>query len=84
MLVGQAMTGTRARPPTTLASAASMPATTIIASAPSIAGNSASSRWSPATPTSAITRTSVPISEATVSASSATGRSEVPAVSTSS
>ena len=53
-LVGTATTGPRAIPPTTLASAPSMPATTMTRSASAMLSISGSRRWTPATPTSVI------------------------------
>ena len=67
-------------PPTTLASAPSIPAITTTASAAASIGCTAASRCSPATPTSATISVSAPSSDAVSSASSATPRSEVPAV----
>ena len=52
MLVGTATTGARTRPPTTLASAPSMPATAMITRAARSRSPSASNRCRPATPTS--------------------------------
>ncbi len=67
-------------PPTTLASAPSIPATTTTASAAASIGCTAVRRCRPATPTSATISVSAPSIEAVSSASSATPRSEVPAV----
>src|SRR4029450_7277932 len=67
-------------PPTTLASAPSIPATTTTASASASIGCTAARRCRPATPTSATISVSAPSIEAVSSASSATPRSEVPAV----
>src|SRR5947209_3992523 len=83
MLVGTAITGQSTRPPTTLGSAPSMPATTTMASAAAIRSRCRSRRCSPATPTSATRSVAVPIAWAVTSASRATGRSLVPADSTS-
>src|SRR5438270_3478534 len=51
-LVGTAITGTRASPPTTLGKAPSIPAHTIMTRALSKTSRPASRRWMPATPTS--------------------------------
>ena len=83
MLVGTAITGAEVRPVTTLANAPSMPATTRTTSAVAIRSCSSSTRCSPATPTSATTSVSWPYAVSTAVASRATGRSLVPAVSTS-
>src|SRR5439155_670956 len=82
-LVGQAMTGQVAIPPTTLASAPSIPAITTIASALASRSRAAARRCRPATPTSATISAPAPSNVAVSSASSATGRSAVPAVRTS-
>src|ERR1043166_2666742 len=79
-LVGTAITGARTNPPTTDGSAPSIPATTMIAAAPSSASSCASNRWIPATPTSVTRLTRLPIAAAVAAASSATGKSLVPAV----
>src|SRR3954469_6473864 len=73
MLVGTAITGTPTKPPTTLGSAPSIPAQTTTTRAPDKVSLCASSLWMPATPTSYTRRTSLPISSAVVTASSATG-----------
>src|SRR3954449_6260681 len=78
-LVGTAMTGTATSPPTTLARAPSIPATTMMTRADMRRWCSASRRWSPATPTSYTLSTWLPIISAVTAASSATGRSAVPA-----
>ena len=80
MLVGTAITGQSTSPPTTLGKAPSIPATTTSASAWSRRFSWWSSRWSPATPTSATSETSQFHASAVTLASSATGRSLVPAV----
>jgi len=67
-------------PPTTLGNAPSMPATTITAGAALSASKCPIKRWIPATPTSKTSRVSTPAAARTILASSATGRSEVPAV----
>src|SRR4051812_27946784 len=82
MLVGTAITGQSTRPPTALGKAPSIPATQTIASAPASEGNLLSSLWMPATPTSTTNETSHPHASAVTRASSATGRSLVPAVTT--
>src|SRR6476661_8614900 len=60
-----------------------MPATTMMTPAPSSASRRESSRWIPATPTSVRRSARQPIASAVTAASSATGRSLVPAVTTS-
>ena len=82
-LVGTATTGAGVSPPTRLASAPSMPATTMTASAAASWSVAASSRCRPATPTSATSVGSRPWARSVATHSSATGRSAVPAVSTS-
>ena len=82
MLVGTAMTGARTRPPTTLGNAPSMPATAMTTRAASRRSRSASSRCSPATPASYTVSTRLPRASAATRASSATGRSDVPAATT--
>src|SRR5215217_1797869 len=79
-LVGTAMTGTRTRPPTTDGSAPSIPATTMITCASRSACALASGGGSSATPTSVNRLTTAPTTPAVTAASSATGRSLVPAV----
>jgi len=79
-LVGTAITGQLIRPPITLASAPSIPATTITTLACWSRGMCFISRWSPATPTSQISSVFWPIISAVTLASSATGMSAVPAV----
>src|SRR5882672_9217937 len=76
------MTGRSVIPPTTLASAPSMPATTTTADAFRSARTWASSRWIPATPASYTRATGTPMNSRVTTASSATGRSEVPALTT--
>src|SRR5439155_12954658 len=83
MLVGTAITGRSVRPPTTLGSAPSRPATTTTTRALRKAAPWAMSRWMPATPTSAINSARLPRTLAVWRASSATGRSAVPAQTTS-
>src|SRR5674476_436493 len=80
--VGTAMTGTATKPPTTLASAPSMPATTTTTSTARNSSTRSISRCSPATPTSRMSVTSSPIARAIADASSATAPSDVPAVTT--
>src|SRR5437879_5488237 len=79
-LVGTAITGTGTSPPTTLGSAPSMPATTMIAAALRSSSVCARMRWMPATPTSVNRATRLRSARAVTAASSATGRSLVPAV----
>src|SRR6478609_42637 len=79
-LVGTATRGTPVRPPTTLGSAPSMPATTTRQSAPANRSRASSSRCRPATPTSSIRVTPAPWTAAVSAASAATGASEVPAL----
>src|SRR4051794_15014437 len=81
--VGTATTGAGVRPPTMLASAPSIPATTITMSALNSSSVTASSRCTPATPTSLMRTASMPLAHNVVAHSSATGRSAVPAVMTS-
>ena len=81
-LVGTATTGAGSRPPTTLASAPSMPATTTMASAACSSSRWASSRCSPATPASATRAAPNPKARRVDWHSSATTRSAVPAVTT--
>ncbi len=80
--VGTAITGLATSPPTTLASAPSIPATTTTASKARISSTRAMIRWIPATPTSRISVTDNPIADATAAASDATGPSAVPSVTT--
>src|SRR2546425_6172499 len=82
-LVGTAITGRSVTPPTTLASAPSIPATTTIAEARRSAGTCLRIRWTPATPASYPRPTGTPMNSSVTAASSATGRSEVPALTTS-
>src|SRR6186713_2318834 len=79
-LVGTAMTGVDTSPPTTDGSAPSIPATTITTAARVSDAAPDSTRWIPATPTSVNRSTSLPSAVAVTAASSATGRSLVPAV----
>ena len=74
------MTGTSTSPATTLASAPSMPATATTTRAPRMMSIWSNRRCMPATPTSAINMTRLPKNVAVSTASSATGRSAVPAV----
>ena len=78
-LVGTATTGREVSPATTDGNAPSMPAMTITQSASSIRARWSSSRWTPATPTSRTESIRIPRAAAVTSASSATGRSDVPA-----
>src|SRR5205085_7444657 len=81
-LVGTATTGPLAMPPTTDASAPSMPAMTTTTSAVASVSISGSSRCTPATPT-AVTRVGLnPYASSVAAHSLATGRSAVPAVTT--
>ena len=80
--MGSAITGARTRPPTTLGSAPSMPATTIMTLALLSSFIRFESLCRPATPTSVIRLTSQPISVAVRTASLAIGKSEVPAATT--
>src|SRR3989441_11346330 len=82
-LVGTAITGTLTSPPTTLGSAPSIPATTMITAALRRASVWVRKRWMPATPTSVSRSTRLRTARAVTAASSATGRSLVPAVTTS-
>src|SRR5215212_2510216 len=82
VLVGTAITGAGVMPPTMLARAPSMPATTTTASAPASSSTVARRRWTPATPTSAFTEGCSPWATRVATHSSVTGRSEVPAVNT--
>src|SRR5439155_458771 len=79
-LVGTAMTGTDTSPPTTLGRAPSIPATTMITAALRSASVWVSTRCSPAIPTSVRRATRFRSARAVTAASSATGRSLVPAV----
>src|SRR5262245_57689766 len=81
-LVGQAITGQSTSPPTTLGNAPSMPAQTTTTSAAASLSRCLNSRCTPATPTSAIMSAFAPSTRAVTSASWATGRSLVPAVTT--
>lgn len=81
-LVGTAITGLSTSPPTTLASAPSIPAMTIITFAPLMSFSFANNLCIPATPTSYILSTLFPNACAVTAASSATGISDVPAVTT--
>src|SRR5207237_10056791 len=81
-LVGSATTGRLTRPATTPGSAPSIPATTMIARAEASRLRSPSRRCNPATPTSYSRSTWLPINSAVTAASSATERSDVPAVAT--
>src|SRR5439155_9328069 len=83
MLVGTAITGRSVRPPTALGSAPPRPATTTTTRALRKAAPWAMSRWMPPTPTSAINSARLPRTLAVWRASSATGRSAVPAQTTS-
>src|SRR5438874_879475 len=83
-LVGTAITGRSTRPPITLGSAPSMPATATITLASLSSSRWASSRCKPATPQSTTRSTRLPRASATSAASSATGRSAVPAAATAS
>src|SRR5512143_2521893 len=76
------MTGLSVNPPTTEASAPSIPAATTITRASRSRSCCSSSRWIPATPTSKRRSTRLPRNSAVTAASSATGLSEVPAVTT--
>ena len=78
-LVGTATTGDPTSPPTAEASAPSMPATTMTTSAARRRSSSASRRWMPATPTSLQRAGGQPRAPRVAAASSATGRSAVPA-----
>ena len=79
-LVGTAMTGTATSPPTTLGQRALHPGDDDDdARAGASCSPAASSRWMPATPTSISRSTLSPNASATDAASSATGRSLVPA-----
>src|SRR6185436_6426964 len=82
MLVGTAITGRPVMPPTTLARAPSMPATTTTAEAFRSAGTWRRMRWIPATPASYTRPTGTPMNSRVTAASSATGRSAVPALTT--
>jgi hypothetical protein len=73
------MTGQPTSPPMTLASAPSMPATTMTAWASSSWSLTCRTRLSPATPTSWMRRVFRPTADATARASAATGESAVPA-----
>src|SRR3990172_3202212 len=77
------MTGLSVSPPTTEASAPSIPAATTITRAPRSRSCCSRSRWIPATPTSKRRSTRLPRNSAVTAASSATGMSDVPAVTTS-
>src|SRR6266568_5095875 len=79
-LVGTAITGTGTSPPTTLGSAPSMPAITMITAALRSRSVCVRMRWMPATPTSVSRATLLRNARAVTAASSATGRSLVPAV----
>src|SRR6267378_288215 len=81
-LVGTAITGTFTRPPTTLGSAPSIPATTIMTAALRRASVWLRIRCRPATPTSVRRSTRLRSARAVTAASSATARSLVPAVTT--
>ena len=81
-LVGTAITGRSTSPPMTLGNAHSIPATATIALASPRISRCASSRCSPATPQSVSRSTRLPSASATTAASSATGRSAVPAAAT--
>ena len=83
MLVGTATSGQSTRPPITLASAPSIPATTMMTRARSICVRWLSTRCRPATPASYAVATRLPRARSVSTASSATGMSEVPAVMTS-
>jgi hypothetical protein len=76
------MTGASTSPATTPGSTPSIPAATMSTSArhetSSLSGSI--NRWRPATPTSKMMRVSTPAASSTIRASSATARSEVPAV----
>src|SRR4029079_13927671 len=76
---GTPITGHETYPPTTLGSAPSIPATTTTAAACSKSASRAGSRAGPATPTSSIIVTRTPIQSSVSRASSATGKSPVPA-----
>src|SRR5512141_198647 len=76
------MTGLSVSPPTTEASAPPIPAATTITRAPRSRSCCSRSRWIPATPTSKRRSTRLPRNSAGTAASSATGISEVPAVTT--
>ena len=80
MLVGTAITGQSARPPTTLASAPSIPATAIMTFARIISSECDKSLCIPATPTSYSLVTLFLSASAVRAASSATGISLVPPV----
>src|SRR6476659_11075952 len=80
MLVGTAITGRATSPPTTDGRAPSIPATTITTDAFVRVSAPARTRWIPATPTSVRRSTVLPNARAVTAASSATGRSLVPAV----
>src|SRR5690625_2697709 len=80
--VGTATTGALTRPATTLGSAPSIPAATTITRARRSRSKWASTRCSPATPTSMTKSVGLPRYRAVISASLATRRSEVPAAST--
>ena len=73
------MTGLLTSPATALGSAPSMPATTMSTLHASRRSRSPSRRWMPATPTSVMRTTPLPKISSVTAASSATGRSEVPA-----
>src|ERR1051325_3107699 len=79
-LVGTAITGTDTSPPTTLGSAPSIPATTMTTAALRSSSVWVRMRWMPATPTSVSRATRLRSARAVTAASSATGRSLVPAV----
>ena len=81
-LVGTASTGAFTRPATTVGSAPSIPAQTINTRADCRDCFCASRRWIPATPTSAINSVVLPIRRVVTAASSATGKSLVPAQTT--
>ena len=74
------MIGWETKPPTTLAKAPSIPATTIRTRAFFICSMLSNRRCNPATPTSKIVSTLLPNKSAVTAASSAIGISEVPAV----
>ncbi len=81
-LVGTATMGVEMRPATTEGSAPSMPATTMAQSVAWSAARCSRIRWTPATPTSVIRSTRTPAASSEIAASSATGRSDVPAATT--
>ena len=76
------MTGQSTRPPTTLASAPSIPATTMMTFAFCRTGVCESNLWIPATPTSQMSCVFWPRTSAVTFASAATGMAAVPAVTT--